>query len=118
MKTFLKALPLFFSFIILEFIVYVFIYFCFSTDFVALEFLRLYPWIIRIAVISGFFASFIASFFAPSNRYFFLAIWMNMIFLFLFFEYTLFHTLNEPLRTIFIFCSRTWNSIIRGFKSL
>ena len=101
MKTFLKALPLFLSFVAIEYLAYFFIYFAFHTDIAAVSFLRSYPLVLRLPVIIAFLFSFISIFYTEEQRYIFIAISANMVFLGLFFEIVTFNTIPNPIH-IFI----------------
>jgi len=100
MKVFLKSLPIFISFVALEFVVYFFIYFCFSTDFIAIEFLTAFPLVLRIPILTAFCFSLIAMFISKDQQHFFLALTLNMVFLGIFFEIAMFKTLPNPFAVL------------------
>jgi len=100
MTTFIKSLPLFFSLILYEFLVFFFIYFIFATDRVTILFLWQYPLIIRLPLLVAFTASLACIFLTKEHKYMFLAICMNLALLFVLFEFLLFK--NQSLFYSFV----------------
>ena len=100
-STFVKSLPIFFSFCALEFIVFFFIWFMFHGDNVSIHFLRAFPLVIRIPVLTAFIFSLFATIFAKDQKYFFLAFCMNTVCLFIFTETVIFLTFPTPIELFY-----------------
>ena len=99
MKTFLKMLPLFFSLMVIEFFIWFFL-FLFWNDISTVNFLRMYPVILRLSLSLAFVSALVPCFITSDYRYVFIGISANLLLIIILLETFLFHSLDPVYKAI------------------
>jgi len=99
-KIILKSFPVLLSFLGFEFIIYFFLIVSFRNDFSSVWFFVQFPLILRIPLFFALAISFITFIKAENQKHVFLAIFINLLIITLYFEINVFKSIPNPFLII------------------